>query len=73
MLKLTRASCQSVSSMAIDNPSQAEQVRQRGDQQLKGFLQLHDVALAARHDASDRGPMKEGRGQGLQMIEQLRA
>ena len=56
-----------------DDPSQAEEVCQGRDQQLKGLLQLHDIALTARHDASDRGAVKERRGQGLQMIEQLRA
>ena len=56
-----------------DDPPQAEEVRQGRHQQLKRLLQLHDIALAARHDASDRGAVKEGRGQGLQMIEQLGA
>ena len=52
-----------------DDPRQAEEVCQGRHQQLKRLLQLHDIALAARHDSSDRGAVKEGGRQGLEMIE----
>jgi nitrogen-specific signal transduction histidine kinase len=42
-------------------------------EQLKRLLQLQDIALAARHDASDRGAVKEGRRQALEVAEQLGA
>src|SRR5215813_647230 len=56
-----------------DNARQAEDVSQGRYEQLKRLLQLQDIALAARHDASDRGAMKEGRRQALQVIEELGA
>src|SRR5262249_28468903 len=36
-------------------------------------LELQDIALAARHDTSNRGAVKEGRRQALQVIEDLGA
>ena len=56
-----------------DNPRQAEDVRQGRHEQLKRLLQLQDIALAARHDASDRSAVKESRGQALQVVEELGA
>ena len=54
-----------------DDADQTQQVGKALDNQLKGFLQLQHIALAARHYPPHRRPVIERRRHFLQMVEHL--